>query len=493
VASVKALLTHADPAFAQQWSFEERASVIADLDRIVELATLYRARVVTAHRDDGRWARHGDRSFDAYRGRTSRAGTGAARAEVELAEGLAALPEAAQAVEDERVSMHHAEVLTRLRARSSAKVQHALEHGGAAELLAAATAARMDAPTFARRAAAWAAARDAEDVERSFAAVRARRSLRLLDREGGGVISGFVDPVVLATLRSALEAHTPVPAVGDDRTPEQRAADALDSLAQASSGAGAHKIGAQIRPHLSLLVHGETWSAVRRGRRAGEHQEHAARIATSDAGGDENPGGRDGVVVMPELDDGTVVPLSELERIACDCEVTRLVLDADGVPLDVGRTQRTYSQALRRAILVRDGHCQWPGCTLRASWCEVHHVRWFSRGGATSLSNGLTLCSFHHHAVHRRDVVIAPVTGGVRFTFPDGTVIGSTVRETGARRMFATRRREDRGRASSPGDGTPSGRGAPGDRKDRPCRATGGQASRFGDASGPDPPEGERR
>ena len=131
---------------------------------------------------------------------------------------------------------------------------------------------------------------------------------------------------------------------------------------------------------------------------------------------------------MPELDDGTVLPLSEVQRIACDCEMTRLVLGADGVPLDVGRTERTYAKSLRRAVLARDRHCRWPGCTMRASWCEVHHLRWWSRGGRTSLDNGLTLCTFHHHEVHRRDVRITPAGDGHDLTLPDGSEIGRSRR-----------------------------------------------------------------
>ncbi len=150
-------------------------------------------------------------------------------------------------------------------------------------------------------------------------------------------------------------------------------------------------------------------------------------------------------VVMPELDDGTVIPISELERIACDCELTRIVLDADGIPLDVGQSERTYSKSLRRAVLVRDGHCRWPGCTMRASWCEVHHVAWFSNGGETSVGNALSLCVFHHHEVHRKHLRITATTRGHTFTRPDGSLIGTTTRDTGVLRMLTPWRGTDDG------------------------------------------------
>ncbi len=432
VAAMTALVGGAAATFAPGWTFEERAGVIVSLDRLTALVGVYRAAVLAAHKQDGRWARSGDRSFEAFRGRTARTGTGAARAEMELAEGLTALPQAAVAIEEGRVGLGHAEVLTRVRARSSQRVRDALDAGGADELLAA--AANLDVPTFAKRAAAWAAAQDSDGCEASFAAVRARRYLRLIERDGGTRLDGFVDTVVGATFRTALEALTPEPAVDDERSPDQRSADALATLAEHALDAGADKIGAQIRPHLSLLVPGEAWVASRRGR-------------SQTAGSGEGLG----VVAMPELDDGTVLPLSELQRLACDCEITRLVLDADGVPLDVGQTERTYSKGLRRAVLVRDGHCQWPGCTLRASWCEVHHIEWFSRGGATSIENGLTLCVFHHHEVHRRHITITPITGGHAFARTDGSTLGTTVRESDIGRLSGAGRSAQRpGRTSRP-------------------------------------------
>jgi hypothetical protein len=412
--------------------------VIAELDRLGALATVYRGQLLTAHKADGRWAKSGDRSFEAYRARTTGTGRGAAHAEMELAQGLDAVPAAARAVSDGELSLDHARQLARVHARSGEDVRHALREQSD-DLLD--LARRTDAPTFAKRIAAWAAGIDAQTAQVGFDAARARRYVHLTERDGGGTLNAFLDPLAFAAIRTAIEAHNTAPGPDDARTPDQRRADALSALAEAALAGGAAKIGAQIRPHLSLLVPAQTWAAVRRpgrgqasgGSDAGAPGPSATPPPTRVDGGagvDEPVPG----LTLPELDDGTLVPLTELERLACDCEITRIVLDADAVPLDVGRTQRTYSKALRRAVLVRDGQCRWPGCTQRAEWCDVHHIRWFSRGGATSLDNALTLCNFHHHETHRHAISIEATPAGTRFTRPDGTIVG-TSRPAGARRL----------------------------------------------------------
>src|SRR5690606_38515061 len=73
---------------------------------------------------------------------------------------------------------------------------------------------------------------------------------------------------------------------------------------------------------------------------------------------------------------------------------------------------RTYTGALRRAVIARDRHCGWPGCTQEVRWCEVHHIRWWDRDdGPTSADNGVLLCSFHHHEVHRYDYTLTRRSG----------------------------------------------------------------------------------
>ena len=110
-------------------------------------------------------------------------------------------------------------------------------------------------------------------------------------------------------------------------------------------------------------------------------------------------------------------------RLACDAGVTRLLTDPAGLPLDVGREQRTATAAIRRSLEQRDGHCVFTGCTVPAAWCDVHHVIHWAYGGLTSCENGALLCERHHTAVHE---------GGFRVARDPGTTDWHTHRPDGS-------------------------------------------------------------
>ncbi|WP_199424409.1 HNH endonuclease signature motif containing protein [Actinotalea solisilvae] len=398
---------------AHAWSVEERRHAMRAIDQVVGVLTALRGDLLLAERDAGAWRTSGDPSFEAWRARTSRAGAGAVRSQVRQAEAAAQLPAVREAVVAGATTTAHLDALARVVAQAAPPVQAALAAPAVqAELVDAAR--RMDAPTFARAAARVAARLDPVAHERSHQAQRAARFLHLADTPDGTRINGLVDRMAGHRLRLALEAVSPRPAQDDDRTPEQRRADALDTLAEKVLAAPETLSGAAVRPHVSFHMTEATWAGLR-----------ALRSAAAEVDADASAfGGLEPVA----LDDGSPVPLSEVARALCDCELTRIVLDADGAPLDVGRTQRTYTGAQRRAVVARDRGCGWNGCAAQARWCEVHHIRWWDRDtGPTSVDNGVLLCSFHHHEVHRRDLAIRRVSAppgdppGTRYVFTDPT------------------------------------------------------------------------
>jgi 5-methylcytosine-specific restriction endonuclease McrA len=105
-----------------------------------------------------------------------------------------------------------------------------------------------------------------------------------------------------------------------------------------------------------------------------------------------------------------VGPLSRstLERLACDCEISRVITDGPSVIIDVGRATRTVSDKLWRALVARDRHCQGPDCDRPPAFCEAHHVWYWTRGGPTNLANLKLLCWQHHRQQHAHDSRAGP-------------------------------------------------------------------------------------
>ncbi len=74
--------------------------------------------------------------------------------------------------------------------------------------------------------------------------------------------------------------------------------------------------------------------------------------------------------------------------------------DENGKVLNVGRRSRIVPPNIRRALLERDGVCQYPGCH-ESRYVDAHHIKHWADGGETSLDNLTTLCRFHHRELHR--------------------------------------------------------------------------------------------
>jgi hypothetical protein len=100
------------------------------------------------------------------------------------------------------------------------------------------------------------------------------------------------------------------------------------------------------------------------------------------------------------LDTGDLLTPATMRRLACDAVIIPAVLGGDGQVLDVGRARRLIDGPLRRALVLRDKGCAFPGCDRPARWCHGHHVRSWADGGETSLANSALLCGFHHREIH---------------------------------------------------------------------------------------------
>ena len=97
--------------------------------------------------------------------------------------------------------------------------------------------------------------------------------------------------------------------------------------------------------------------------------------------------------------DGEVIVAATARRFCCDASVVVALVDAHGVPLSVGRKNRSISAAIKRALRLRDRSCRFPGCT-HSRYVDGHHIEHWANGGKTELANLMLLCSAHHTLLH---------------------------------------------------------------------------------------------
>jgi hypothetical protein len=74
----------------------------------------------------------------------------------------------------------------------------------------------------------------------------------------------------------------------------------------------------------------------------------------------------------------------------------------DGEEIDRDPEARLASRAQRVALVFRDRHCTYPGCSRPSTWSlHAHHETAFGDGGETTVKNLSLLCSEHHTVVHQ--------------------------------------------------------------------------------------------
>ena len=134
---------------------------------------------------------------------------------------------------------------------------------------------------------------------------------------------------------------------------------------------------------------------------------------------DQDPLAPDGVLAGT-LDDGTPLSAETLRRVACDCGIVAVGHDQTGTNMSIGRRSRSIPPAIRRALILRDRGCAFPGCTHN-HFLHGHHIQHWLHGGVTSLENLALLCTHHHHLVHEGGWAIERTSEGeLRFRAPDG-------------------------------------------------------------------------
>lgn len=84
-------------------------------------------------------------------------------------------------------------------------------------------------------------------------------------------------------------------------------------------------------------------------------------------------------------DEGNQLSLEVLRFILAAGLIHPPEMPGSGDPLRMGRTLRYANRHMRRALLLRDGGCIFPGCDRPASWCDAHHVDEWDDGCPTDV------------------------------------------------------------------------------------------------------------
>ena len=78
---------------------------------------------------------------------------------------------------------------------------------------------------------------------------------------------------------------------------------------------------------------------------------------------------------------GIELPVETLRRMACCAEITPIIVGADGVHMELGRTTRLASREQRRALRAMYRGCAIPGCCVAWDYVVIHHLKWFRNLG----------------------------------------------------------------------------------------------------------------
>ena len=115
--------------------------------------------------------------------------------------------------------------------------------------------------------------------------------------------------------------------------------------------------------------------------------------------------------------------LTDAERHYLSCDATCEVwFHRDGQPLGAGRTTRTISRRLRRALEHRHPTCAVPGCGATRG-LHAHHLRHWEAGGPTELANLVLVCPYHHRLHHHGVITITGPATELIVTDSDGRAL----------------------------------------------------------------------
>ena len=301
----------------------------------------------------------------------------AASDRVAVARELACLPQATQAFADGDFSYAHAAMIARTAERLGEKME------ANAETILVSAAKELD---LARLRFVTLKLRHFMDPDSVLEDANESHELRFLHLsqtlDGVFYINGRFDAEGGAILQTALNALGGPPTSEDNkRTPKQRRADVLVELARQHLDRGNLPEAGGQKPHLAVTV-------------------SMATLA-------KQPGSP-----AADLEWAQPIPAETARRLACDAAITPIFLGSESDQPRAGQTSRSISGSQRKALVVRDKGCRFPGCDRPVDWTDAHHMQHWADGGKTVIENLVLLCRRHHRKVHEEGWQLVVVGDG---------------------------------------------------------------------------------
>lgn len=122
--------------------------------------------------------------------------------------------------------------------------------------------------------------------------------------------------------------------------------------------------------------------------------------------------------------DGRCIAPAEAVAAALVGHVRRVVLGADGVVVDMGRSQRLFTGPRRLAVLLSALACSWIGCHIPTSGCQADHLLPWDAGGTTDAHDAGPACGKHNRFRNHGFTVTRQPNGHLQIRRPDGSLLG---------------------------------------------------------------------
>jgi len=269
---------------------------------------------------------------------------------------------------------------------------------------------------FERNARTWEALADPEGDRAANERQRAARTIDLRPRpDGGWSITGSLPELDgcefaevfgwyceaewrldWAEARERLGEQATTDALG--RTDSQRRADALLAMARAAVSKSTSS-GTQPRPTVNILIDDQTFTTSLEG---------------------DSPDPRRCRNVICRTQSGRRLHPDDAINAALIGHVRRVVYDASGTVIDLGRRSRLFRGSSREAAMLLLTTCVWVGCDRPVHWCDTDHSTSWKAHGATVPREGQPLCHGHNVLKEQGFEVFRDDHGHWHIIDPDG-------------------------------------------------------------------------